>query len=190
MNIPIHFHRRLRQMAVLALPAMLLPACGGGSGCSPSDDKCPPDATIKVFTVSGNAAPVNGRAQIVADNSEQPFTMKLRTPTASSGDAAIWISDQEDLAATNLEQKIADISCTYYPFCEFNLSLACTFTPTSLVACTLASGGDGLIKTNFPLADIGTLLTGDQTNLFIVATTKGNGTTTAQKNVPVTFRYH
>lgn len=163
---------------------------GGGSDCSVYSDTCPPEATISSFRVSGNATPVNGREQIVAAINTGTFTMSLNTPTDSSGNASIWISDGEDLASTNLEQKLADIICTYYPFCSFNMTMNCNFNITNLVNCTLASGGGSLINTSFPIADITSLMGGNQSDLFIVVNTKGNGTTTAQNSVPVTFRYN
>jgi len=170
------------------LTIVAVAGCGGGGGSS--FDSGPFQATVSKFSVSGNDTAVNGREQIVAGINTGIFTIGFSAPTESSGDASIWISDREDLSATNLEQKIADITCTFYPFCTFNVKMNCSFSMANLVNCSLVSGGSSTVETTFPVADISLLMVGSQTDLFIVVNTKGNGTTTAHGSVPVTFRYN
>jgi len=170
----------------LLLVACIFAGCGGGDSGYVND---PDTVVINDFQVYGNAAPVDGREQIVAAINSGNFQLDQSFDAVYSNDAQIWVSDREDIGSTNLEQLIVDLQCGNYPYCDFSLTISCTFNISNQVSCGVAGGVDDPNQATFPTADITLLLDGDQTDLFIVIVADAPGLERARRSVPVTFRY-
>jgi len=166
-----------------ALTVFIVAGCGG--------DKQPQyKVGIKSFQVYGNDTPVNGREQIVAGINNGSFQMSMNLSSTDSDDARILVSDREDLASTNLEQEIGHFKCGYYPFCVFDITLDCNFSPISQISCQKQPGGGGQIQVTLPQTDISPLLSGNQADLFVVLVAGANGALSSQRSIPVTFRHN
>lgn len=168
------------------LVACIFAGCGGGDSGYVND---PDTVVIRDFQVYGNAAPVNGREQIVANIDNGDFLLDQDFDPEYSGYVQIWVSDQSDVGATDLEQLIVDLQCAYYPYCNFSVTISCSFNSANEVSCGVAGGVDEPNRATFPTADITSLLDGDQTDLFIVLVADAPGLKKSRIAVPVTFRY-
>ncbi len=168
------------------LVACIFAGCGGGDSGYVND---PDTVVINNFQVYGNDTPVDGQAQVVAAINNGDFQLDQDFDAVYSGDAQIWVSDQQDIGSTDLEQLIVDLQCENYPFCNFSMTISCTFNIANQVRCAVAGGVARPNQATFPTADITLLLDGDQTDLFIVIVADAPGLERARRSVPVTFRY-
>jgi hypothetical protein len=172
--------------------------CGGDSDPKSCDGSSPPGTggctyTVKVnrFQVVGNDTAANEREQIVAGINNGSFSISMDLSPVDSDDVTLWISNSENLSSTNLEQMFLHLKCGYYPFCEFeNVLLSCSYSTENKVACTPGGVGSGPIQADYPAADITQLLSGNQTDLFVILVAGANGAVSSQKIIPVTFRYN
>ena len=182
----------------LFLLTLSLASCGGGDDDMLCDSEfrylydCPPEeVTVYNFQVFGNVPPVNGREQIVAAIDNGTFQIVIDIGPEHSDDATIWISDLADLQSTNFEQRVAHFTCGFLPFCHYKFVFNCSFTVDNRVACGMRSGGSGPIQESYPIADVASLLSGNQADLVIVLRVDaGPYVTATQRILPVTFRYN
>ena len=174
------------KFAFVLLVACIFAGCGGGDSGYVND---PDTVVIRDFQVYGNENPVNGREQIVANIDNGDFMLEQFFDPEYSGWVQIFVSDQADVGSTNLEQIIVDLQCENYPYCNFSMTISCSFNISNQVSCEVAGGVDELILATFPTADITSFLDGDQTDLYIVLVADAPGLHKSQLAVPVTFRY-
>lgn len=163
-------------------------SCGDGDGSFYGEG--PTTVHINSFHVYGNDTSVNGREQIDAGINNGSFQIVLNIDPIWAHRASILVSDREDLSSTSLEHEVANIECRYYPFCEFHISLNCNFSLSNQITCQLVAGGSGPITTILTQVDISPLLSGNQTDLYLVLIGSAQGARSAQRSVPVTFRHN
>jgi len=179
-------------LALFILTASVMAGCGGGDvGCYPGIN-CTPSVQIGDFRVNGNDAPVNGQEQIVAGTGNGTFKMSFSVDQNYSDEARIWVSNKEDLGATDLEQRIIRFKCNFYPFCSFNIVMNCSYNVANQVNCVVESGLGGTteILVENSQVNISPMINGIQSSLFMVLIVNATGIPHAQRTVPVTFRFN
>lgn len=179
----------MKTITVMLTALIIYTVAGCGNSQSPFSEG-PYTVQIRSFRVYGNDTPVNGREQIVAGINNGSFNMSMGLDPVDSDDARIFVSDREDLASTDLEQVIGHFKCGYYPFCTFDITLDCSFSPVNQISCQKQPGGSGQIQVTLPQTDISPLLSSNQEDLFIVLVAGANGALSSQRSVPVTFRHN
>lgn len=178
------------KLALISLMVSILTGCGEEEAYSLySQEK--PTVQIRSFRVHGNDTPVNGQEQVVA-GINNGFRISLNLDPMYSDDTRILVSDREDLASTNLEQEIAHIKCGYYPFCNFDILLDCTFSLSNQISCQVGAGTEvnpvPQTYITLPQTNISPLLIGNQADLYVVLVGNANGILSGQRNILVTFR--
>jgi len=181
--------KKIMILIVLLTCTLLIAACGSGSGGSDSYGE-KPNPHINNFSVFGNDSSVNNREQIVAANNNGTFRMSFNIEPIFANEARIWVSNNENLDSTALEQQVSHVACDYYPFCEFNIAMNCNYNISNMLSCVVESGMGNLIIVNNTPVDITSMINGNQTNLYMIMITDVPKFSPVQASVPVTFRYN